>query len=249
MQKSFFLPETILCIIVTYLLTYIVHGSVHEAIAYCYGLTDSPWVYFNRFPDWLQNVRENREYAALDQQANFFRIGLIGFSGYISNWALLLFSMRVLPDSKGYWVSFIYWLAIWNLTAIIGYIPHHIFNTINLNSVFNSVGISVWMVYVIGGTLCLVMMILLFYQQLQTVFEKLEIDTAINRRIFFTISILIILFYSTIRVIVIDEDQFPIITHLRFWIAFSGIIFWVKVVLFAIISYNIRLTSNEDKLY
>ena len=245
MPKVQLVAVIILSAIATYFLTYILHGSVHRLLAYCNDLSDSPFMGVDDFQGWLQNVLENREFASADAQGSYFKIGIISFGGYVLNWALLVFAMIKLPKAGIKSLSFLYWLAVWNLTTVFGYIPHHIFNSINITNTFSSVGISVWMVYVIGGFLALVAIYILFYNRLPEMLDKLQINNLLDRRIYFTVSILIVLFYSTIRYIFVTDDELPAMINARIWHASGSFIFWFKLALLTVICFHIRLSRRR----
>jgi hypothetical protein len=243
MQKSLLIPSVIVSALVAYCVTYLVHGYVHQVLAYCYGLQDS-WMLSKDSLLWLQNVRENKVYAALDQEGNYFKIGIIGFGGYVANWVLLVFAVYKIDNARGHMLNFIYWLAIWNLTAVFGYIPHQLFNSINIAHSFNSVGISVWMVYVIGGALSVIMIYVFFYQKFLSMADKLHLDSMPERWVYFIISISIVLFYSTLRYVLLDEDHINNGLHHSYWLILHEPMFWVKLVLFSLICYNINLKQK-----
>ena len=235
----------ILSAITTYFLTYIVHGSIHELLAYCNGLTDTPFIGIADFQGWLQNVRENSEFANADPEGSYFKIGIVGFGGYIVNWILLIFAMLKLPKvTNPNLTSFLYWLAIWNLTAVFGYIPHHLFNSINISRTFSSIGVSIWMVYIIGGFLALVSIYIMFYIRLPEMLDKLQINRVRDRRIYFAVSILIVLFYSTFRFIFMLDDELSSLIYNRLLLSLASYIFWFKLALLTVICFHIRLRNK-----
>lgn len=245
MPTNKILPSLLISCIVTYLITFIIHACVHNIIAYCYGFNDAPWIIINESKLWLQNVHENSEFLQLDQEGNFFKIGMVGIAGYLSNWVLLVFALFKLSKAKVHEINFYFWFAIWNLIVVFGYIPHHLINSIHLNLIFNSIGISVWMTYVIGGFIALGILLIVCYKIMPDMFDELGIIDPTQKRIYFTSVLFLVLFYSTIRYVLVDENYYLPGSHA--YNIFSNPLVYVKIAIFVLVSYTIKLNDASPK--
>ncbi|MBP9742761.1 MAG: hypothetical protein KBD37_05335 [Burkholderiales bacterium] len=235
MQKNRLLISILFNCVVAYFLTLIIHNYAHSIAAYCYGLNTAPWLIDNNTPLWLQNVYENHEYMDLDQQAFFFAIGIIGFISYATNWILLLFCLFKLVKLQTRWLNFFYWMVIWNLTAVFSYIPHHIIRSGNVDLIFSQLGISVWIIYVIGVIFSIFLILLLFYYLIPQVFDRLEINDLFLRRLYFTICLFIVLFYSSLRFVFVGDEP---LTSYIYGNNIAHIVFWIKLAMFIGICYT-----------
>lgn len=236
MPKLNLLINIILSILISYSLTFILHGYTHTIISYFYGVNSEPWILpYTSY--WLQNVTENAEFAMLDRQASYFTVGVIGFSGYLMNWALICLAMARLYSLqvKISLVSLWYWLLVWNLSTVFSYIPQHLLEVTNVSASFHKLGISIWVIYVIGGIAGLCLAFVVAYSLMQEVLAKLSITSLLWRKIYFTISMVSILFYNNIHYVFVAEPLSVIL----------NVFFILKLIIFALICYTVKLTPKR----
>ena len=199
-KENFFVNMTI-AMIASYILTFIVHGYAHNAVAWWYGLNSHPF-HLNLSSFWLENVSENLAFAQSNEPGQYYMVGIIGFVSYVANWALLGFALisinNLSKNDKG--INFLYWLFVWNLCLVFNYIPHYLLSAGNIGSTFDDMGVSsVWLAYVIGGAGALVMVCVLYFYLLQQAFIKLSIRSIAQRRVYFILSLIIVMFYNGLR--------------------------------------------------
>lgn len=238
MRKDSFFVSMVTAIVASYILTFIVHGYAHNAIAWWYGLNNHP-LRLNFASLWLENVSENLEFAQSNQQGEYYMVGIIGFVSYAANWVLLGFSLvsfNSLPKhAKG--INFLYWLFVWNLCLVFNYIPHYLFSAANIGVTFDDMGVSsVWLAYVIGGAGALAMVCVLYFYLLQQVFIKLSIHGLVERRIYFILSLIITMFYNGIRYGG---------SHAGILFTSAGIFIWIKLFVLFLLCRSINLHKQS----
>ena len=238
MQKSSLFGLIILSAVVNYFLVFLIHGYAHNLISYVYGLNEAPWE-LNFSNLWLQNVTENLEFSHLDQQANFFVIGIIGFFAYAVNWIMLFWAKTMLAATKHkvVWISFWFWFFIWNLTAVFSYIPHHLLEISNVNVTFHKLGVSIWMVYLIGGVGALFMLSVMCFSMLSDIFSRLGITDLFWCRMHFGIILILVMFFNNIHYSFIS-GIFAVI---------SNGFFLLKLSIVAIICYSVKLKPTQGQ--
>ena len=85
-KENFFVNMTI-AMIASYILTFIVHGYAHNAVAWWYGLNSHPF-HLNLSSFWLENVSENLAFAQSNEPGQYYMVGIIGFVSYVANCVL-----------------------------------------------------------------------------------------------------------------------------------------------------------------
>ncbi len=238
MRKENFFVSMVIAMVTSYILTFIVHGYAHNAIAWWYGLNNQPF-HLNISSLWLENVTENLEFAQSNQQGEYYMVGIIGFVSYVANWALLGFALisfnNLSKNAKG--INFLYWLFVWNLCLVFNYIPHYLFSAGNIGTTFDDMGVSsVWLAYVIGGAGALVMACVLYFYLLQQVFIKLPIRGIVERRVYFVLSLIIVMFYNGIRYGG---------SHGGILFTSAGIFIWIKLLVLFLLCRSIDLRKQD----
>ena len=182
---------TPLFVIFSHYLAVFPHEFTHSFFAWALGYKTNPFdiQYGGTSPSnllLLSNIDENVDYERIFQN-NPFHVALIALSGpFIANGLLFIFSYWLLQkkaiQQKPYLYYFIFWFNIMNIANLYDYVPLRTFAGLNwdtdMSNLERGLGISPWVVYIVGGYLMLFLFWQFFTKTLVEAYVYLNIKSA-----------------------------------------------------------------------
>lgn len=193
---------TTLAIIIAYYLCCLPHEWSHGLIAWIFGYKTTPFnIHYGGL--LLLHCDENVPYDKILTSGLGYQAALIGIAGITYNAFMLLFSFICLNKDKiknsTVLHRFFYWLSVFNLCPILGYIPNGTFSTEgDVGRFVSGFNISPWLVFIPGTLIVAYLVYYILSKKLNSLFKDLEIKNIAIQRLYlwFTIFVLFFLIYT-----------------------------------------------------
>ncbi len=185
--------------IISYYSCVLFHEWAHGTMAWLFGYKSSPFDI--KYGGWLLlHSDEAVPYDKMMSSGRGIESAFTGISGISINTIFLIISLfflrfKKIKNNNITSTIFFYWLAIFNLAPIFGYIPNGTFSEQgDVGRFVTGLNISPWVIFIPGTVLVSCVIYHLISTVLKHVLIKLQIDANFSRRIYLWMSLWVIFF-------------------------------------------------------